>query len=76
MPRDWRLHDATIRLVAIAIGLAGELGDYLNHAQHATGPGLQSALGQGLAAGLGAILTYHVVSDNLFDQPQQPPPAA
>ena len=76
MPRDWRLHDATIRLLAIAIGVAGKLADYLNHTAHASGPGLQNALGSGLAAGLGAILTYHVVSGNLFDQPLQPPAAA
>ena len=75
MPRDWPLHDASIRLLAIALGLAGELADYLNHTAHATGPGLQNALGSGLAAGLGAILTYHVVSGNLFDPPQLPPPA-
>jgi hypothetical protein len=75
MPKGWSLHDATIRLLAIAMGIAAAVADYLNHTAHVSGPGVQNALGSGLAAGLGAILYYHIVSGNLFDQPRQPPTA-
>ena len=61
------LHDATIRLLAIALGLAGMSLDYLLHATRVSGPGMEDALGKGLLAGVGAILTYHLIAGNLFD---------
>jgi hypothetical protein len=71
IPRTAPLHDAAIRLLAIGLGLAGMLADYLLHTSHASGPGVETALGAGLLAGVGAILTYHLVAGDLFDGPLQ-----
>ena len=35
--------------------------DYVLHAHAVSGAGLENALGDGLVAGVGAILTYHLV---------------
>ena len=60
------LHDALIRLLAITLGLTGMVLHYSLHTQHISGPGIENALGSGLLAGVGAILTYHLVSGSLF----------
>lgn len=60
------LHDAIVRLLAIALGLAGMLADYLLHAGTLSGSGVENALGSGLVAGVGAILTYHLVAGDVF----------
>jgi hypothetical protein len=69
LPRTAPLHDATIRLLAIGLGLGGMLANYLLHTAHAGGPGVESALGDGLLVGVGAILTYHLVAGDLFAAP-------
>jgi hypothetical protein len=51
--------------------VSGMAFDYLTHAG-ATAPGLENALGAGLLAGVGAILTYHVVAGNMFDTASRP----
>jgi hypothetical protein len=68
-----RLHDATIRLLALALGLAGLATDYLIHAAPPTAAGLERALGGGLLAGVGAILTYHLVAGDVFSSPPAEP---
>jgi hypothetical protein len=67
IPRATPLHDAVVRLLAIGLGLAGMLADYLLRAARANGLGIENALGSGLLAGVGAILTYHLVAGDLFD---------
>ena len=60
------LHDATVRLLAVGLGLVGMTIDYALHAHAISGPGLEDALGGGLVAGVGAILTYHLVASDVF----------
>jgi hypothetical protein len=65
VPTARPLHDPLIRLLAIALGVIGMLLDYLAHG--APSPlGLENALGSGLLTGASAVLTYHLVSGNLF----------
>ncbi len=66
------LHDPTVRLLAIGLGLGIGLGNYLLHTDHPNGPGAEGALGLGLTAGLGAIITYHAVSGSVFNGPPAP----
>ena len=66
LPRAAPLHDATVRALALALGIVGMPADYLLHTAHASGPGIENALGSGLLAGMGAILTYHLVAGDLF----------
>jgi hypothetical protein len=65
VPPAHPLHDPLLRLLAVALGVAGMAFDYLAHAG-ATAPGLENALGGGLLAGAGAILTYHLVAGSMF----------
>jgi hypothetical protein len=60
------LHDPAIRLLAVGLGVLGTLFDYTVNAHGATGVGLENALGSGLVAGVGAILTYHLVAGDVF----------
>lgn len=60
------LHDAVVRLLAVGLGLLGMTADYLIHAPALNGAGMENALGGGLVAGVGAILTYHLVAADLF----------
>ena len=76
LPRTAPLHDAVIRVLALALGLAGMPADYLLHTAHVSGPGLENALGSGLLAGMGAILTYHLVAGDLFGAPRAAGPTS
>jgi hypothetical protein len=58
------LHDPLIRLLAVALGIAGMAFDYVANGSP-TLPGLENALGSGLLAGVSAILTYHLVSGSM-----------
>ena len=64
------LHDATVRALAIALGLLGMVADYLLHGHAVTGSGIENALGDGLVAGVGAILTYHLVRGGVLNAVQ------
>jgi hypothetical protein len=66
IPATDALHDPLIRLLAVALGVVGMALDYLARA-HPTSLGFENALGSGLIAGAGAILTYHLVAGSLFD---------
>jgi hypothetical protein len=60
------LHDPAIRLLAVSLGVLGTLLDYALNTRAATGTGIENALGSGLVAGVGAILTYHLVAGDVF----------
>ena len=64
------LHDATVRALAIGLGLLGMATDYVLHAHAVTGSGIENALGDGLVAGVGAILTYHLVRGGVLNAVQ------
>jgi hypothetical protein len=66
LPAANPLHDPTIRLLAVGLGVLGTLFDYAVNSHAATGVGVENALGSGLVAGVGAILTYHLVAGNMF----------
>jgi len=70
MPIADPLHDATVRALAIALGLLGMATDYVLHAHAVTGSGIENALGDGLVAGVGAILTYHLVRGGVLSAAQ------
>lgn len=62
------LHDTAIRLLAIVVGLVAALTDYLVHTTNwQNGVLLESTLGRGLAAGVGAVLTYHLLTSSVWD---------
>lgn len=65
LPPTRPLHDPAIRLLAVVFGIVGMSLDYLARG-NPTPLGLENALGSGLLAGAGAILTYHLVAGNLF----------
>ena len=71
MPIADPLHDATVRALAIALGLLGMAMDYVLHACAVTGSGIENALGDGLVAGVGAILTYHLVRSGVLSPAQE-----
>lgn len=60
------LHDSAIRVFAVALGLVGLSADYLLNTSRLTGSGFEHALGNGLVAGVGAVLTYHLVTGSIF----------
>ncbi len=66
LPAANPLHDPAIRLLAVGLGVLGTLFDYAVNSHAATGMGIENALGSGLVAGVGAILTYHLVAGDVF----------
>jgi hypothetical protein len=66
VPTTNPLHDPAIRLLAVGLAVLGTLLDYAVNAHAATGAGLENALGSGMVAGVGAILTYHLVAGDVF----------
>jgi hypothetical protein len=66
VPTTNPLHDPAIRLLAVGLGVLGALLDYALNTHVATGAELENALGSGLVAGVGAILTHHLVAGDMF----------
>lgn len=65
---DHPLHDTTVRLLSIVVGLVAAIIDYMVHtAAWQNGAALEVVLGRGLAAGVGAVLTYHLLTSSVWD---------
>jgi hypothetical protein len=61
------LHDTGIRITALLAGLVGAVLDYAIHTHNWwNGPGVETALGIGLAAGVGAIATFHLLTADVW----------
>ncbi len=61
------LHDTSIRLAAIVVGIVGALADFAVHSGNwGNGLAVEAAAGTGLAAGVGAVVIYHLLTADVF----------
>lgn len=62
------LHDTAVRLLAIAVGIIGSALDFAAHnGSWSNGQAIEALAGNGLVAGVGAVVTYHLLTGNVFD---------
>ena len=69
-----QIHDALIRLLALVMGLVGQLAYTATTSSLTTGTQMWSSASAGVEAGLTAIVVFHIVTASYFDNPTPTPP--